>query len=77
MPRPRKPTNILKLTGADKRHPERMRERENEPENKNPLGDAPADLNKTEAKYWEQIKRESIDGVLGQADRIAVSIAAK
>ena len=77
MPRPRKPTNILKLNGADKKNPSRMRGRENEPLNVNPLGDAPDELNATERKYWDRIKHESIDGVLGEADRIAVSIAAK
>ena len=41
MARPRKPTNILKLTGSAKKHPDRMRERENEPEEKDPIGKAP------------------------------------
>ena len=31
MPQPRVPTNILKLRGADKKNPARMKARENEP----------------------------------------------
>ncbi|MCP5017614.1 MAG: P27 family phage terminase small subunit [Ketobacter sp.] len=77
MPGIRTPTNILTLRGADKKHPDRMRERENEPENVNPLGTAPKELNATEKKYYKRIGDESIPGVLGEADRIAVSMAAK
>ena len=77
MARPRSPTNVLKLKGADKVNPGRMKEREGEPENINPLGDAPEELNEAEKKYWDTLKAESIPGVLGGADRQAVAIAAK
>ena len=75
--RPRTPTNILLLNGADKNHPERLKERENEPENVNPLGSPPMYLSDDEIKFWEIIEKESIPGVLGEADRQSVALAAK
>lgn len=75
--RPRIPTNILKLRGVEKNHPERLKERENEPVNKNPIGGPPDYLSANEEKAFRLIVKESIDGVLGEADRIAVSIASK
>ncbi len=77
MPQPRVPTNILRLRGADKKHPDRMKERENEPVNKNPIGKPPSYLTVKEKKYWGEIIHDCIDGVLGEADRIAVSMAAR
>jgi hypothetical protein len=75
--RPRTPTNILKLRGADKAHPGRLKERENEPENNISIGAAPDYLNEQESKAFDLIVKESIDGVLGGADRMAVAQAAK
>ena len=75
--RPRTPTNILKLRGVEKNHPERLKERENEPVNKNPIGNPPRHLTREEKKAFRVIVKESIDGVLGQADRMAVAIAAR
>lgn len=75
--RPRTPTNVLKLRGAGKNHPERLKERENEPVNKNPIGNPPRHLNREEKKAFRLIVKESIDGVLGEADRMAVGIAAR
>lgn len=77
MPRPRKPTNILILNGADKKNPKRLKEREGEPVNVNPIGDVPEELNEAEKRCWETITSSAIPGVLGQADRIAVMIASK
>ncbi len=77
MPRPRVPTNILELRGADKKHPDRMRERENEPVNNNPIGKPPDYLSSEERKFWRMIIHDCIDGVFGEADRIAVSLAAR
>ena len=77
MGRPALPKNVHILKGTGKTHPERMRERADEPENKNPLGNAPKSLNANEKVYWDLIKKESIPGVLGEADRLAVGIASK
>lgn len=70
--RPRTPSNVLKLRGAGKKHPERMKERENEPVNKNPIGEPPGFLTKAEQQIWREIVENSCPGVLTQADRFAV-----
>ncbi len=75
--RPRTPTNILKLRGAEKNHPERLKERENEPVNKNPIGRPPTWLTRDERKAWRMIIKECINGVLGEADRLAVAVASQ
>lgn len=74
--RPRTPTNILKLNGSAKRHPERMKERENEPVNTQPIGEPPEFLTDVEKSAFNEIVNISITGVLGQADRISVERAA-
>lgn len=75
MPNIRKPTSVHRLQGTYR--PSRHNERTNEPICANPLGKPPSELNKVEKKYFNQIANESITGVLGEADRIAVSLAAK
>ena len=77
MGRPRTPTRILRIKGIEKNHPERLRLRENEPENVNPVGDPPESLSSPERNVWLRIVDESIPGVLGQADRIAIELACK
>ncbi len=71
------PRAILELKGVKKTHPERLRVREHEPENINPVGDPPEHLPDPEQAIWARIKEESIPGVLGQADRIAIEMACK
>ena len=75
--RPRTPTNVLKLRGADKKHPERMKDRKNEPVNTHPIGDPPGHLNKTEKAAWHELVDKSCEGVFGKADSFAVEIAAQ
>lgn len=77
MARPRTPTNVLKMRGADKVNPGRLKERENEPVNVNPIGEAPDWLTTDEVKAWNIIVTECIDGVLGEADRLAVAMASQ
>ena len=77
MARPAKPLNVHILKGTGKKHPERMRERENEPENINPIGDAPETLSKIEQAAWHEIVNNAIPGVLGEADRLAVEETAR
>ncbi len=76
MSRPRTPTNILKLKGADKKNPRRFKDRENEPENINEIGMPPIHLSKMEKAAFNEIVNLSIDGVLGGSDTIAVEMAA-
>ena len=75
MARLKTPRNILLLKGADKNHPARMKERENEPENINPIGEPPEWLNKIESVCWRKLAQESITGVLGEADRTWLELA--
>ena len=77
MGRPRTPTKILKLRGVEKVNPGRMKERDNEPENSNPIGDPPQWLSAKEQQAFTMLVSESIDGVLGEADRQLVAQAAK
>lgn len=76
MARPRTPTNILKLKGADKKNPARMKDRENEPVDPNPIGDPPEHLNKHEKAAWHEIISTTMPGVLVRSDRIALEMAA-
>jgi phage terminase small subunit len=73
MPRPRKPTRLLLLTGANVAHPERMRERELEPKDERPLGPPPAWLSTEQLSAWKEI--ESLAPWLARADRVAVEVA--
>lgn len=75
--RPRTPTNILKLRGTDKNTPARMRERANEPQNKNPVGKPQTWLTAAEKRAWRMLEKECITGVLGEADRFALAMAAQ
>jgi phage terminase small subunit len=59
MARPRKPTQLHVISGAAKAHPERMRERADEPEVSSvDLREAPAPdhLDKLHAELWEELK---------------------
>ena len=69
MARLKTPLNILRIKGIEKNHPARLKERENEPENINPIGEPPEWLNEVELKCWQKLASEAIPGVLGQADR--------
>ncbi len=70
------PKNIHILKGTDKKHPDRMRKRENEPANKSQIGNPSKYLSAIEKRFFKEIVNLSIDGVLGEADRIAVEQAA-
>lgn len=75
MGRPRTPTNILALKGSFKKNPKRLKARENEPVNKNPIGKPPAWLTALEKKAWRILVKDSIHGVLGEADRTWLELA--
>lgn len=76
MGRPKLPKNVHYLKGTDKKDPQRMRARENEPEDTRDLGSVPETLTELERKAWDEIVNNAIPGVLGQADRQAVELAA-
>ena len=77
MVRPRTPSNILALKGAFKKDPQRLKARENEPVNKNPIGKPPRFLSAVEKRAFNEIVKFSIDGVLGEADRLGIEMAAR
>lgn len=76
MPRPRKPTNILKFTGALDKNPARGRAREHEPKSHGPIGAPPEELDEYETKAWTRIVEEAPRGVLTKRDRQVVFSAA-
>lgn len=65
------------MNGTAKNHPARIKARENEIKNVNPIGEPPDYLSDEACAAWHQIVKESIDGVLGEADRIALEQCSK
>lgn len=76
MPQNRVPTNILKLRGADKRNPKRIKERENEPVPNTKLGNPPKALNKEERACWRELVKKAPYGVFGDCDSWEIELAA-
>jgi hypothetical protein len=74
MPRPRKPTAMLELSGAFKRNPNRKKARANEPIVTTPLPSPPKYLTSATAATWQEMKRYGY--WLTSADRFLVEIAA-
>lgn len=76
MGRPRKPTNILELTGTFGKNPARRKERANEPKDLDGLGDPPKRLSGEQLKAWIEIVENAPFGVLTKGDRHSVEITA-
>jgi hypothetical protein len=74
--RPRVATRVLEMRDAFTKHPERRRERENEPKGLPGLGECPPELGDLVVKAWEEIVKSAPSGVLTAADAISVKIAA-
>jgi hypothetical protein len=70
MPRPRKPTEILALSGAFDKDPQRRRPIG--PKSAHPIGDAPEGLAEDEAGCWYEFVANMPAGVLTSADRWVV-----
>lgn len=68
--RPRKPTKILKFTGAFDKNPQRADARRNEPKPSGEIGDAPDRLTEEQADVWREIVAVSLPGVLSNAERV-------
>lgn len=77
MPKPRVPTNILKMRGSDKKHPDRMKLRENEPVSDKSISKPSKYLSAIEKKAFKEIVKSAIDGVLCESDTLAVEMAAQ
>jgi len=74
MPRPRTPTKVLEARGAFKKDPQRKRD--GEPEVTTPLGAPHESLNAAESAAWLELARNAPPGVLTEADRLPVEMAA-
>jgi phage terminase small subunit len=70
MARPRKPTNVLTLSGSFVAHPERARARADEPEPVGEVGEPPAHLSPEEKAAWREIVDMCPPGVLALSDRL-------
>jgi hypothetical protein len=70
MARPRKPTNVLTLSGSFIAHPERARARADEPEPVGEVGEPPAHLSPEEKAAWREIVDMCPPGVLALSDRL-------
>lgn len=74
MARPRKPTHLHVVSGSAKKHPDRMRERKDEPEQAGTdLRDTPAPdhLNEDLAKLWNELRGHLHARVSSEQDAIA------
>jgi hypothetical protein len=76
MPRPRKPTEVLKFRGAFKEHAARERKREHEPAPVGVVGEPPDHLPENVAAAWRDLVRDAHAGVLCEADREFMAYAA-
>lgn len=73
MPAHRKPTNVLELSGAWAKNPQRRR---SDPPTRAPLGNPPKQEAMTFAQAWKYIAKCCPDGVLTDRDRPYLEIAA-
>jgi hypothetical protein len=77
MAKQRTPTEILRLKGAFRKNPARLRARENEPAPAGEIGAAPAHLAPDAALCWGEIVTAAPPGLLCRADRLIVEHAAR
>lgn len=77
MSRPRTPTALHVIRGTKRKHPERMRERENEPVPSGPIGEPPEWLTDEQVKCWHELVSICPPGVLGNSDRLALELTVR
>lgn len=77
MPRARKPTSALELSGAFKKNPKRRRARDGEPTPRAALTTRAEKLSKLEGACWDRIVKLAPDGVLKDCDEIIVELTAR
>lgn len=77
MARPRKPSNLLALSGGYDNNPGRLNAmRGDEPIEQRALGDPPEHLAPPQRAAWAELERIAPPGVLTHADRAIVELAA-
>ncbi len=74
MSRPRTATAVLEARGAFTRHPERRRERRNEPQPTGELGPPPKGFDKFRRKLWKELAGIISPGVLANDNRWTVEL---
>lgn len=70
MPRARKPTNVLALSGAFKHNPKRGEARKDEPKPTEGIGEPPEHLDQAAAECWREIVGLAHAGTLSSSDRL-------
>ncbi len=75
MPRPRKPTDSLELSGAFRKNPQRARPPE--AKSRRPFGTPPTHLSEADKAVWSEIEADLPRGVLTSADRYVVELLAR
>lgn len=75
MPKPRKPTSVLKFTGAYAKNPQRAESRKAEPKPAGPIGNPPSYFSENQRALWNEMVHESLPGVLSNADVYIVELA--
>lgn len=77
MPNRRKPTEVLRLSGAFDKDPKRLRNRLATPRNLPQIGNCPVDrLSEIEKKAWSELVANAPRGVITNADSHTVEITA-
>lgn len=76
MGRPRKPTNVLEMTGAFSKNPSRCEDRSSEPGQFEELGCIPERLTNKQKEAWKEITSNCPYGVLTKADRHSLEMTA-
>ena len=74
MPAPRKPTALLKLTGAMDRNKQRYASRATEPKPQIGIGEPPKWLDRSQRATWRDLQAEIVPGVLTRQDRQAFAL---
>ena len=77
MIRPRKPSNVLEMSGAFRKNPKRAIGRTNEPIPSGEIGEPPEHLNERERELWHEFVRECPQGVAKNSDRFALMALCK
>ena len=75
MPMPRKPVEVLQLSGYYRA--DRHRQRRAAPKSPHPIGDPPPHLAPNEAACWREFVRDMPANVLTSADRWALELVAR
>ncbi|MDA9981517.1 hypothetical protein N9H39_02025 [Gammaproteobacteria bacterium] len=77
MANPRKPSNILRLTGAKRKNPGRYKGRGKTATDNRPVGRCPSFLTEPQKVAWKELVANSAPGVLLRSDRIAIELTVR